>query len=738
MILSGDTTSLWRAGLGYVNTSCSGSRQTVLPLPLHPRPASSVQVSSNDDSSDDTELPYLCTEPAEIKGIAYTPLPVVDTFGPEIDSALLMAMLSGDDVAVETIEHSVSSRPTLYINTTPIVGSLVLSAPSPVDSGYGSRPDTPLVDTCEGYGSDESTWSPVDDTSSISDESSNTHMLFEGFSDAKYWNHVTDAKATSPASQGPVIPRIVLSDEEGRVVEATIDGQFGVFSRPEPSTVDQDADSPYGGLMSFAAPGDLEPASPVSCVSPVSKLRSSATGAVPDRAFVSLVRPRTAHSATTPVYHNRHRAPTFVLDCVGEEEEEEEEEQGDEDDEECARVGAGSILFMFEKQDGGCVKSEVECVMSVTEALKVGIPSEDIEYTVGCLTREECSAAEDSISYNATEPSSGDVQLAGSSALVSTVKNEFSTWSFEDEEDEECEECGLFLTEPDDNYRRLFGGPCELPSKPTIVFGLLKAVGRAPLVGDLNTAYHVTEQGRAFRTDSVPCSYDCEHGYWSTSGGLSSIVCPQDCPAHGGRGSCEVGAIFYRSDFPPSSTTELDYAPLDYQSLAAEIVGLAPFERKPAEEELDDGDLILHSGEKFRPTEVKNAPPKAGASYDEYMSRFMEDVDLSTSGSNDSLKNAPFGKLVGGTLKDMTVPEAVDHLKEGLEKTESAFRAALTAPFRFNSVADRLAQHLKSSDSKVHPPKERRASNAFRHHRKESSVSGIKTKWSNMLNKFTR
>ncbi|KAG8763290.1 hypothetical protein FRC11_004866 [Ceratobasidium sp. 423] len=736
MILSEDTmaASLWRAHFEYANTSCSGSKQTA--SSLHPRPASSVEVSSNDDSSNDTELPYLYTEPTGTKGIEYTSVPIIDTFGPEIDSASLMAMLSGDDAAVETIEHSVSSRPTLYINPISIMGNMVLSAPSPVDSDYGSRPDTPSVEMCGGYGSDESTWSPVDDTSSISEESSNTHMLFEGFSDAKYWNHVTDAKATNPASQGPVIPRIVLSDEEGRVVEATIDDQFGVFSRPGPSTVDQDADSPYGGLMSFAAPGDLEPAPPVSCVSPVSKLRSSATGTVLDRAFVSLVRPRTAHSATIPVYHNHRRAPTFVLNCVGE-----EEQQRDEDEEECVRVGAGNILFMLEEeQDEGCMEPEVESVMNATEAFGVEMPLENVERTVKCPTGEERGAVEDSISYNGTKLPSTSAQLAGPSTptLLSMGESEFNTWSFEDGEDNEYEECGLFLTEPDDNYRRLLGGLCELPSKPTIAFGLLRIVACAPFVKDLNTAYHVTVQGRALRTDSVPCSYDCERGYWSNSGGLSSIVCPQDCPAHGGRDTCEVGAILHRSAFPSLSTTEVDYAPSDYQSLAAEIVGLAPSEPKSTEEELDDSDLILHSGEKFRPTENKNTPPKAGASYDEYMSRFMEDVDLSTSGSNDSFKNAPFGKLVGGTLKDMTMPEAVDHLKEGLEKTESAFRAALTAPFRFNSVADRLTQHLKSGDSKVHPPRERRGSNAFRHHRKESSASGIKTKWSNMLNRFTR
>ncbi|CUA78218.1 hypothetical protein RSOLAG22IIIB_02837 [Rhizoctonia solani] len=723
MILSGDTMSgsLWRARLEYANTSCTESRQTALSLVQ--RLAPSVGVSPSRNNNDVSELPYLCTDLVEGKGNEYTSFPTVDSLNPDVETAYLMAVLSGDDDGTESIEHS---RPVLYIKPFSLVGDMKLSAPSPVDSGYGSRPSTPSVGTCAGYESDESNWSPADDTFSISDESSNTHMLPEGFSDAKY-HHVSDAKAPNPAPQGPVIPRIILSDEEGRVVEATIDDQFeGVFLS-EFSSVDEDADSPYGGLMSLATPENLEPLFPASCTSPVSNIRHSATGAVLDRAFVPLIRPRITPSVITPVCHNRHRAPTFVLDCVGEEEAEEIQR----DEEECARV-----LFVLEEEQDEYVELEMdaECALNIAE-----VPSADVECSVGYSTDENCNPG-DSIVCNSAESLLDDEPSTGSSTpdVIPRNKGEFSTWHFEDGEDDECEECGLFLTEPDDKYDKLFRDLSRSTSEPAIAFGLLKLVTRVHPTGDLNTAYHVTVQGRTFQTIQASCSYDCERGFWNNSSRLSSIVYPHDCPAHGGLNACEVGAIFHHSTLHPPSTIESDGPTPDYQALAAEIVGMAPSERTLLEEDLDDSDLILHSGEKFRPAGNKNTPPKAGASYDDYMSRFMDDVDLSTNGSSDNFKHAPFGKFVGGGLKDMTVPEAVDHLKEGLEKTESAFRAALTAPFRFNSVADKLTQHLKSGDSKVHPPKERRGSNAFRHHRKDSSVSGIKTKWSNMLNKFTR
>ncbi|KAH7335369.1 hypothetical protein B0J17DRAFT_769993 [Rhizoctonia solani] len=729
MISPDDTlaVNLWPTHLKYANTSCLESKQTALSLLSRPPSVEACPSNSNDTS----ELPYLCAEPVETKGFEYTSLSTINSS--DIDNALLMAMLSGEDIAVGAIEHSVHSRPTLYINPISLVGNVVVSAPSPVDSGYGSGPGTPLVGMCGGYGSDE--WSPVDDTSSISDESSNTHMLSEGFSDAKYCDHVTDAKTFAPAPQGPVIPRIVLSDEEGRVIEATLDNQFEAFSRLKSSSADEDADSPYGGLMSLVAPENIEPASSVSCIPAASKIRNSATGAVLDRAFVSLIRSQTTPSVTAPVYHNRHRAPAFVLDCVREEEEQRDEiEEG-------VRAGAGTLFVLAEDHVDNCVElgMNVGSVMGVAQASHVSMPSDDVERSVKCLT-EEYKAVEDTENYKSSESGLADVQPIGSStpATVSKGRCDFNIWQFEDGEDDECEECGLFLTEPDDGYHKLSGNLGQLSSKPTIAFGLLKLVARATPNSDLNTAYHVTAQRRALRTDSAPCLYDCERGYWSNSGGTSSIVCPRDCPAHGGRDACEVGSIFHRSAPPSLSTTGPNCAGPDYQAFAVEIVGLAPCGYLLTEEDLDDSDLILHRGEKFQPTENKNDPPKAGASYDEYMSGFMDDVDLPASSSNDNVKGAPFGKLVGGALKDMTMPEAVDHLKEGLEKTESAFRAALTAPFRFNSVADKLTQHLKSGDSKIHPPKERRGSNAFRHHRRGSSASGIKTKWSNMLNKFTR
>ncbi|KAF8757702.1 hypothetical protein RHS01_03334 [Rhizoctonia solani] len=646
MISPGDTmaTRLWRAHLEYTSTSRLDSKQNA--LNFLPRPVLSVGTpSSHEDSNNDTsELPYLCTEPVETNSTEFIGLPSGDSFGSEIDGAVLMAMLSGDsDSTSEDTEEWVHSRPILQINPISIAGNIVLSAPSPVDSGYGSRPETPSTDGCGGYGSDGSAWSPVDDTSSISDDSSNTHTLF---SDAKYWDHVADAKTAIPAFQGPVIPRIVLSDEEGRVIETTFDSLFEKPSQLKAPVANQDVDSPYGGLMSPTL-DVIEPAASATYTPITSKIRNSA----------------------------------FVLSWIVQEEQKycvKEDNIGEE---------AANTFVCREEQDEKDLKLQVEVDLKHgMDPETTPTPAENVAWNVNSLTGDERDATQDSMNYDGNSSLLTEAQLAQSSAPMSALlcKSEFKTWCFEDNEDEECEESGLFLTEPDNNYSRLIDSLCKLPCEPAIVFGILKTTARtSPANSDLNTAYHI-----ALRTaDVTPVEL-----------ALSSIV-PQ---------------------------------------LPLRLVGLLPCQRKSVEEDLDDGDLVLHHGGRFRSTENKDVPPRAGASYDEYMSRFMDDVDLSSSNSNDSFKNAPFGKLVGGVLKEMTVPEAVDHLKEGLGKTESAFRVALTAPFRFNSVADKLSQHLKSADQKIQPPKERRGSNAFSHHRKRSSASGIKTKWSNMLNKFTR
>ncbi|ELU43490.1 hypothetical protein AG1IA_02471 [Rhizoctonia solani AG-1 IA] len=736
MISPGDTmaTRLWRAHLEYTSTSRLDSKQNA--LNFLPRPVLSVGTpSSHEDSNNDTsELPYLCTEPVETNSTEFIGLPSGDSFGSEIDGAVLMAMLSGDsDSTFEDTEEWVHSRPILQINPISIAGNIVLSAPSPVDSGYGSRPETPSTDGCGGYGSDGSAWSPVDDTSSISDDSSNTHTLF---SDAKYWDHVADAKTAIPAFQGPVIPRIVLSDEEGRVIETTFDSLFEKPSQLKAPVANQDVDSPYGGLMSPTL-DVIEPAASATYTPITSKIRNSAFGAVLDRAFVRPTRYRTATTPliAAPVCYDHHHTPTFVLGCVGEQEEEQkycvkEDNIGEE---------AANTFVCREEQDEKDLKLQVEVDLKHgMDPETTPTPAENVAWNVNSLTGDERDATQDSMNYDGNSSLLTEAQLAQSSAPMSALlcKSEFKTWCFEDNEDEECEESGLFLTEPDNNYSRLIDSLCKLPCEPAIVFGILKTTARtSPANSDLNTAYHVTIQGRARKTDHVSCPYDHGRDHQSSYGIHPFISCPLDCPAHGGRDTCGVGAIFHRSAASSTvSTHKLDHTALDYQAFAVEVVGLLPCQRKSVEEDLDDGDLVLHHGGRFRSTENKDVPPRAGASYDEYMSRFMDDVDLSSSNSNDSFKNAPFGKLVGGVLKEMTVPEAVDHLKEGLGKTESAFRVALTAPFRFNSVS----QHLKSADQKIQPPKERRGSNAFSHHRKRSSASGIKTKWSNMLNKFTR
>jgi hypothetical protein len=247
--------------------------------------------------------------------------------------------------------------------------------------------------------------------------------------------------------------------------------------------------------------------------------------------------------------------------------------------------------------------------------------------------------------------------------------NEFTLARVEDDEDDECEACGLFFTIPDENYSRLMAAIRPSEVKPGIVFGLLRTAGHTARNHQLNTAYHVTVEGRSFRSIVARCTFDCERGYWAKAGEMSGITYPRECPAHGGYGTSGVDAIFHHPATPPvASATDLDHDALDYEGHAIEVVGAIPSTCKSEDEDFEDDDLVLHSGEKLCTAQNKSVTPKAGTGYDEYMSRFMDDVDLTSSDSTDSFKNAPLGKF-GGALKelrDATMPEAVDHLKEGL------------------------------------------------------------------------
>lgn len=235
------------------------------------------------------------------------------------------------------------------------------------------------------------------------------------------------------------------------------------------------------------------------------------------------------------------------------------------------------------------------------------------------------------------------------------------------DEDDDCEACGLFFTIPDESYHRLVTDAREPAGAPGIVFGLLKPTGVLTSIKHLNTAYHVSVEGRSSKLLAVPCLFDCERGFWTANGGLVSDFAPQHCPAHGGRDVCEVGGIFNQSPIQPAF--DVTGPSPDYSSFAVEVIGSHSFPcLNGIAEDFDEDELVLHSADILHAADRKHAIPKAGANYDEFMSGFMDDVDITPNSSVDNFKAAPLGKL-GGALKDLrdaAMPDAVDHLKEGL------------------------------------------------------------------------
>ncbi|KAG9081075.1 hypothetical protein FRC07_014664 [Ceratobasidium sp. 392] len=330
-------------------------------------------------------------------------------------------------------------------------------------------------------------------------------------------------------------------------------------------------------------------------------------------------------------------------------------------------------------------------------------------------------------------PFSDDISIIATPTAVSSsaIAGDSNSILVSNEEDDELEACGLFFTVPDANYRRLAFERCQPVGAPDIAFGLLKLLPSQAPVKTLETAYHAAAEGRTLTPLVAECRFGCEKGYWMAEGELASVRTPRDCPAHGGRGACDVGAIFHHA----ANMSICDSPSLDYATHAAEVVGMYIPPSSDSQDDFDEDELVLHRADSMHAPQRRGTVPQAGANYDEFMSAFMDDVDLKPSNSTDSFKHAPLGKL-GDALKelrDAAMPEAVDHFKESLGKTESVLRAALAAsPFKLNVMSDKL--HFKSG----HKSSVSKEKNEFYSVMKERSAVSMKEKWSSMLNKFAR
>jgi hypothetical protein len=289
------------------------------------------------DNSDASELPYLSTDHVESR----TDSPSStggSSLDSSFDSALLAAALfddsdSDDESSVESFNSQLSvfsptpkmprssSRPLLQLQIGSTSENVEPSTPSPVDSGYGSRPDTPFIDKDTESKALEAASFRVEESSFISTENIPADAsLADVTSSLKLFHHVAPVK--SAATQGPILPQIVLFDEEGRVIDAAIDDQRADFFKSIVFNA-EDVDSPYGGLMPISEVEHLAPCAIAPHVPGNVSTKRSAAGADLDRAFLSLTGPRSqlAHSVTS-VYPNCSRASTVALYCIGEEEEE--------------------------------------------------------------------------------------------------------------------------------------------------------------------------------------------------------------------------------------------------------------------------------------------------------------------------------------------------------------------------------------------------------------------------------
>ncbi|KAF8603810.1 hypothetical protein BDV93DRAFT_125426 [Ceratobasidium sp. AG-I] len=770
--------NLWHSLVRYGNRSAPAEPQCARPTVVRPdSPAQDSLFGDNNNNNDASELPYLCVDLEESEADSPTSSEgdtSVDRFDRRLLSSLLFDDSDSDDdstiaSSIESLRsqdidvcptprlsHS-SSRPILKLETASYIVDVELSSPSPVDSGYGSRPDTPFVEkdsVSKRVEAPSSTSSPFDECSPIVFSQNPAVADSPEEALASPGNHILGAKTVANVTQGHVIPRIVLTDEANRMVDLTYDDEEFKFT-------EEPADSPYGGLMSIveeehAVPVLPTPAPALSRVSSNMKIQSIAAGAVVDRAFVSVVpsRARVTRFTPTPTHNHCRRAPTIVLGCVGEEEEEEEE----------AVVNGGfvevAVGLTTLEEDEEAVVEEVEIVVGGGVVADEVIVEEDVAKCFGVEAEEVPRKAKESVEQLTVSTVQGEgavgtkedceVSFLVDHAPVSTASMSFTSTTVVDtvaevrpkpivDEDDDCEACSLFFTVPDENYHRLVADVRQPAAAPGIVFGLLKPTGVLTSIKYLNTAYHVTLEGRGSKPLVAHCLFDCERGFWMTNGGLVGDFAPQDCPVHGGRGTCQVGGIFNQR--PTISALDAPSPSPDYASFVAEVIGSLSLPCLDGiTEDSDEDELVLHSAEVLHAADRKNAIPKAGANYDEFMSGFMDDVDISSSSSVDNFKAAPLGKL-GGALKelrDAAMPEAVDHLKEGLEKTESVFRAALAAtPFKFGSMSDRLV-HFKSAEEKAILMREKSARSEFSSHLRQRSSISMKGKWSNMLSKFTR
>ncbi|KAG8723401.1 hypothetical protein FRC09_003467 [Ceratobasidium sp. 395] len=717
MLSPSDTvaSNLWRTYLEHDAFVPLGPKKSEPPVAPSGSPSPRNPLRS-DDNGDVSELPYLTKDHTE--SVPDSPLSSprgIASTSSSFDSNLLATMLyygsdSDDETATSASVESVdseamvvcptpkilrsSSRPVLGLQITCDVTDVEPSSPSPVDSGYGSRPDTPFVEK-------ETEPKPLEDVSTCGGSFFSTQNVptedDASTADLKLLRHAAPAK--NVANQGPTLPQIVLFDEQGRVIDHALGDQHTDSSKS--ISFDFESESAYGGLM------------PVSGDVAIYTSTSAANVDVAQHCALASLPTVWAHRFYRP-------SPAFVLESVEEEEEE---------------VGSLIGLSTSEKEGG-------EEVMIRAEVLKANAWA---EVSAESLARTDCVKSTDEGVRPSTSPivetqTTGiPIQVSDFTATITTsapisslaTAGEENPRAVHNEEDDELEACGLFFAAPDTNCLRLSQKLCQSATKPDIAFGLLKELSSQAPAKKLETAYHAAAEGHTLTPLVVECKFDCENGYWMSEGGLASITVPRDCPAHGGRGVCHAGAIFHHSAnaFAPDSPS------LDYATHAAEVVGMFVPPSTYSHDDFDEDELVLHRAEGMHSPERRSTIPKNGADYDEFISAFMDDVDLGTSSSVDGSKHAPLGKL-GDALKelrDAAMPEAVDHFKEGLGKTESVLRAALAAsPFKLNVMADKL--HFKSG----HKSSVSKEKNEFYSTMKERSAISMKGKWSNMLNKFAR
>ncbi|KAG9119850.1 hypothetical protein FRC07_004921, partial [Ceratobasidium sp. 392] len=256
-------------------------------------PSSSPQYSlRRSDNGDTSELPYLTKDRTEsASDFPLLSSPVISLTGSGLDSNLLATMLyydgDSDDetdasTSVESAEFQAmvvcptpgiprsSSRPVLQLQIVSGATDVEPSSPSPVDSGYGSRPDTPFLEK-------DTEPKALDDVSTCGDSllsAQNVPTENDALSaDLKLLHHAAPAKHV--ANQGPTLPQIVLFDEQGRVIDRALGDQRTNSGWPISQVEDE---SPYGGLA-YEFEQDETTVTPAAV--------ASSNSAILDRAFLS-------------------------------------------------------------------------------------------------------------------------------------------------------------------------------------------------------------------------------------------------------------------------------------------------------------------------------------------------------------------------------------------------------------------------------------------------------------------